>query len=772
MEALDAAAPLPRRLWVRLATAMPFLRRIDTSFSQGHKSVVSSLRWGTLADGSGVVFSGSYDKTAKAWDERTGEAIFTHDAEANNASGFGGGGGGAVTAVELSSCGRWCFVAQRHDVSMLELPSGEVRHIVPMCEEGSEVKWIAASPDGKWLAVCVINNAAPALAIISLPGDERVPAAAVRVDAPHGAANPWFAAWSNDSRRVFTGGADGTTAAWALDTSNRRPVLEEVWRASVPDSDGSVWCGAVASGHDGDAVFTGHDDGVARRWDLRAAARAVVVATSYRGHTSAIRAVSLDPIDARSVFTGSTDCTVRQFDTLSSECLRVFCHVAGIRNLACRPVVDRDGHSSGVEFVCAGMDGVLYVWRAADDWMPRGEEAYHPVATFADIEPAEVTAKFVETIVVLLQIVGSASIAFGAKVDLDWIDAIERWWHGLFGGDVSAVVPELASSLPVPDLGASEWVPVVATGKLCLAIAAMAFINALFLTDAHGRLMAHVARLNAAGLGIKRHWHYGEVIDSESDAHRRTLQLATTMAAAARVVCGIGYIPIIRVVLHLVQCEAKWGLAASAELCPSVGIGGTAPLFAVVGLGMTFVGISTRLAMVDNDVTMLPPIPHSSWNPLTVVWHRVTRHDPPRAFLGAISLDPRSSSAFLVVQSLEKLALTLLAVAVTWSHDAERVVPWFDAAVVAVGVAVAARRPVYVVRAVSGWHLVLQLVLLLSMLAGVARLMLPAAVTEEHVGRLWLGGVLAILLATPAVTKLLATTNVDSPAHPQSSFRI
>ena len=183
MEALDAAAPLPRRLWVRLATAMPFLRRIDTSFSQGHKSVVSSLRWGTLADGSGVVFSGSYDKTAKAWDERTGEAIFTHDAEANNASGFGGGGGGAVTAVELSSCGRWCFVAQRHDVSMLELPSGEVRHIVPMCEEGSEVKWIAASPDGKWLAVCVINNAAPALAIISLPGDVRVPAAAVRVDA-------------------------------------------------------------------------------------------------------------------------------------------------------------------------------------------------------------------------------------------------------------------------------------------------------------------------------------------------------------------------------------------------------------------------------------------------------------------------------------------------------------------------------------------------------------------------------------------------------------
>lgn len=795
--AIDGLKERAGKVWCACAANVGFLHRLDQSFHQGHSSVVSSLKWGD-----GHVLSGSYDGSAKLWDERTGEVVLTHS------------GDGAVTSVELvqqppstpptsehhGDCDHVCLFTQRNRVKSMRLPAtgqaGRDQGAMPeqeVCPAGIEVKSINVSPDGNWVALALIGGepGSSHLAVCSFnahgsgegagagagrdvgshnDAGRRLFEDICRVGSPHGQGKVWFAAWMGDnSQTVVTGGADGSLAAWGRAGTLRRPSLKLLWRikdAGSPDpstgNPSDVWCGVT---HGRAKVFIGDGNGEARCWQLGGSgfgaghgqrqSYAHQLAMQYKGHTGSIRAITSDPVNARSIFTGSTDCTARQWNAETGVCLRIFVHVAGIRNIACRPSVGRGGAEDGVEFVAAGMDGGLYVWKAAEVWMPSEEEQYTPLAIFSDIDSGEVTAKIVETFILLVQVLTSAALVHGVVIDLEWLDDFQGWVleNGIVKG-LSGLTQTQGAEKDV----ATAWLATVCT--------LMALATAAFVFDAYGKTLAHIAHLNRSGKGIKRHWHYGEVVDFETAEHKRAWWAAWLVDWLVRLACGAFYIPIVRTVLRLVECEHGWHHDSLQEPCvdlrsqllrytsASPSAADAAAEWATVGvlaLTTAFVLVTIRMAMVDNDVSALPPVPPDLWNPVAIIWHRLRLHDPPWNFLGAISLNPASSWAFLVVQSLEKLVLTVLAVAISWSDVTEKLVPWFDATVIATGVLVSYSRPVYVLAAVSSWHFVVQLLLLVSMLAGAVHLSLKDDTAKLALRTSWAIAIATILVVAEKV---------------------
>ena len=196
--------------------------------------------------------------------------------------------------------------------------------------------------------------------------------------------------------------------------------------------------------------------------------------------TKHIRALDIDTKD-ENLYTGSNDCTVRQFSVASGECLRVFVHMPGVRGVATSP--------SGCSVLTAGMDGVGYVWEGGPlDDEAAGQEHYAPVATLEDIAWREVAVHLVEKLVLTLQI---ASFAFLPAFD----------WNTL-------VLPVQNMLAPLTRL--SDYVPSVATGfQQATAFALVLLTVTSFSFDCNGRLLDFVTKLNREGRGIQRHWHFG-----------------------------------------------------------------------------------------------------------------------------------------------------------------------------------------------------------------------------------------------------------------------
>ena len=443
------------KIWKNVLTkTFPVARRLDASFDQGHRSVVSSLRWTSAAQDHGFVLSGCYDGTAKLWDDRTGEVKFT----------FRGGQESekprAVTSVELltkkpstapTTEQKKClaFTAQARELFVWSCCDGKLISRVEVAMEEGEVKEITSSPCGKFVSLALIGPVQSELAVyevmtfsqetprpqttkvemqemssgtgsvstkesISTKFDVTLKQVA-RIQDPHGLGKKvWFSCWLPDSTSLFTGGADGSVALWNFDSTSSELKLQY----RIDDAHGGdVWCGCLDS--TGSILYTGGNDGLVKAFDVRSSEPVFELV----GHTGAVRAITCTSSrEKECLFTGSVDCSAKQWNTKTGKLVRSFQHTAGIRNIATKRTDNTEvptergswiHRTEPTEFVCAGMDGALYVWSAAEDWMPDGEEAYHPRAVFGDIEKDQVAEKIMQIALVAVQIVGTNFLFYG-----------------------------------------------------------------------------------------------------------------------------------------------------------------------------------------------------------------------------------------------------------------------------------------------------------------------------------------------------------------------
>ena len=99
--------------------------------------------------------------------------------------------------------------------------------------------------------------------------------------------------------------------------------------------------------------------------------------------------------------------------------------------------------------------------------------------------------------------------------------------------------------------------------------------------------------------------------------------------------------PVLHTTLKLLSTEPSTDYLPTAVFAAVDGRG--IGHFIVLGLTAVFVAVSTRLSMVDNDMSALPRIPPQlvgSWNPFTLLWARLfrARGIPSREFMGLLTV--------------------------------------------------------------------------------------------------------------------------------------
>jgi WD40 repeat protein len=190
----------------------------------------------------------------------------------------------------------------------------------------SDGVWSASfSPDGK--SVVTAGNDGVALL---LDVDSRQ-----QVGAPM-AANAgavYEVAFSPDGSRIATAHDAGILQLW--DASSQQPIAQPLSAAAQPiatlasafDRRGQVWAStfktarpaggqvwSVAFSHDGKLLISGHDDGIARLWDVSTGA----LIGTLTGHSAKVLNVAFSP-DDRLVVTSSADGTARLWNTTSQK---------------------------------------------------------------------------------------------------------------------------------------------------------------------------------------------------------------------------------------------------------------------------------------------------------------------------------------------------------------------------------------------------------------------------------------------------------------------
>jgi WD40 repeat protein len=191
--------------------------------------------------------------------------------------------------------------------------------------------------------------------------------------------------WSRDSKRLATGGMDGTARVW--DAATGQQLLEITGHANLIDCvtwspDGQrlatsggdastkVWDAAdgqelvalqgptgggpsVSWSPDGQRLATGSMDGTAKVWDATDGRELL----NLKGHAGAVISVSWSP-DGKRLATASADRTVRVWETARGrELLTLKGHTDTVGSLSWSP----DGKRLATE----GNDGVVKVWEAA-----------------------------------------------------------------------------------------------------------------------------------------------------------------------------------------------------------------------------------------------------------------------------------------------------------------------------------------------------------------------------------------------------------------------
>jgi WD40 repeat protein len=183
------------------------------------------------------------------------------------------------------------------------------------------------------------------------------------VSSAHDLASVWDVKFGPVCNLFVTSGGDKVANVWQCKEVGEGDPTEATLVTTL-DGHHTEDVFATAYGSDG-SIFTGGGDGTAARWIVGDEGKESGTGTSnkkispitiYTGHTKHIRSLCVtDSVEW--LVTGSVDCTSRQYNVDSGDCLRIFSHIAGIRGVACQ----------GDLLVTAGMDGKSYFWLLSDD---------------------------------------------------------------------------------------------------------------------------------------------------------------------------------------------------------------------------------------------------------------------------------------------------------------------------------------------------------------------------------------------------------------------
>ncbi len=266
-----------------------------------------------------TIATGSWDKTARLWDLKSGQPIgptIQHQ--------------GAVRGVAFSPDGRWLATAS-NDKSARVWDVATGRPVGKPMEHHDEVWSVAFSPIGRRVLTGCLDRAARLWDTASgrLAGQPMEHSGAV-----------YAVAFSPDGKTVLTGSWYNTARLW--DTATGRPIGQPMLH--------SVWLQAVAFSPDGKTILTGGTDKTARLWDA-ATGRPV---GKPMEHPDTVWSVAFSP-DGKTVVTGCADRTARLWDTATGEGVgRSLEHQMAVRAVAFSP----DGRS--ILTGCA--DGMARLW--------------------------------------------------------------------------------------------------------------------------------------------------------------------------------------------------------------------------------------------------------------------------------------------------------------------------------------------------------------------------------------------------------------------------
>lgn len=281
----------------------------------GHTAAVNGVAMSS--DGSRIV-TGSWDKTARLWDARSGRLIREFKGHTNG-----------VNSVALSTEGRHLATGSTDRTARLwDLETGE--HI-PFTGHIESVQCVALSADGKFIATGSTDrtarlwDATNGRMLVEFSGHKDT----VR-----------SVALSPDGSRLMTGSQDNTARLW--DARTGEMLVEFKGHTSCVQN-------AVFSG-DTKQVATGSWDNTARLWDTRTGETLKV----FKGHDNEVLSVALTS-DGSRLITASADHTARLWDTRSGQTLLEFKgHTRAVTNVAVSP--------DGSRLVTCSADASARVW--------------------------------------------------------------------------------------------------------------------------------------------------------------------------------------------------------------------------------------------------------------------------------------------------------------------------------------------------------------------------------------------------------------------------
>ncbi|MEM1307979.1 MAG: WD40 repeat domain-containing protein [Cyanobacteria bacterium P01_H01_bin.153] len=264
--------------------------------------------------------SGSFDKTIRLWDLRSGECLKILEGHSH-----------WIWTVAISSDDR--FIASGGDdceVKIWDVNTGMCLH--SLSDHDNWVWAVAFSPDGKTLATGSYDRTirlwevATGDCLAVLDGHDN---------------SIWALSFSPDGRFLASGSLDYTVRLWNL--QNQR--CERVFAGHTKE------VRAIAFEPDGTTIVSGSFDGTLKRWDITSGQ----CLATLTGHRVGIRTVAVSP-DGQAIASGDHDAqSLRIWNPSSGHCLQA---LRGYTNW----VWAVDIHPQRALIATGGLDGLIRLW--------------------------------------------------------------------------------------------------------------------------------------------------------------------------------------------------------------------------------------------------------------------------------------------------------------------------------------------------------------------------------------------------------------------------
>lgn len=240
------------------------------------------------------ILSGSRDGRGRIWNAASGDLVgspLLHQAEVYLGA-FNPDGTSVALAGNSDTVRLWGIVAP--DVTFKSVEYPEYIYTAAFSPDGS---LLATAGEGDDLCPIRLWDVSSGQERKVLAGHERT----VRT-----------LAFSSDSKRLVSGGGDGTARIWDLETGNEKSRTEEM----------PGWVSAVAFSPDGQLLLTGSRDGSVRLWNLGSGGRQVpeLSRVEFPSHGGAVFSAAFSP-DGKRWMTGSADMTAHLGATSSGQLL-------------------------------------------------------------------------------------------------------------------------------------------------------------------------------------------------------------------------------------------------------------------------------------------------------------------------------------------------------------------------------------------------------------------------------------------------------------------